>query len=150
VYEQTNSWTLGYNLFADVWLGTNLVDSSVGSGVCWCDVFADNFQVYDGQSRFIDNITLTLGFSNFGMPVDNLLSDTNIAVSSWYFYQVYIHLVDVVLGWNLFVAAMTPDGDLRSHLISGVHNRTSFNVSAGVFPLDYDSVDGSTILGAAR
>ena len=29
-YGQTNSWTLGYNLFADVWLGTNLVESSVG------------------------------------------------------------------------------------------------------------------------
>jgi hypothetical protein len=88
VYEQTDSWTLGYNLFADVWLGTNLVDSSVGSGVCWCDVFADNFQVYDGQSSFIDNITLTSGFSNFGMPVDNLLSDTTTAVSSWCFYHV--------------------------------------------------------------
>ena len=48
------------------------------------------------------------------------------------------------------MAAMTPDGDLRSHLISRVHNRTSFNTSVGAFPLDYDSVDGSTILGAAR
>ena len=30
VYGQSSSWTLGYNLFADEWLGTNLVDSSVG------------------------------------------------------------------------------------------------------------------------
>ncbi|KAF8497614.1 hypothetical protein F5888DRAFT_1613618 [Russula emetica] len=29
-YGQNHSWTLGYNLFADVWLGTNLVESSVG------------------------------------------------------------------------------------------------------------------------
>lgn len=29
VYGQAGSWTLGYNLFADAWLGTNLVDSSV-------------------------------------------------------------------------------------------------------------------------
>ena len=34
VYGQSNSWTLGYNLFADVWLGTNLVDSSVGFRAC--------------------------------------------------------------------------------------------------------------------
>ena len=88
MYEQANSWTLGYNLFADVWLGTNLVDPSVGDGVCWCDVFADNVQVYGAHSRFIDNMTLTSGFSNFGMPVDNLLSDTTTTVSSWCFYHV--------------------------------------------------------------
>ncbi len=29
-YGQANSWTLGYNLFADVWLGTGVVESSVG------------------------------------------------------------------------------------------------------------------------
>ena len=28
-YGQEESWTLGYNLFADVWLGTNVVESSV-------------------------------------------------------------------------------------------------------------------------
>ena len=33
-YGETSTWTLGYNLFADVWLGTNLVDSSVGVHVC--------------------------------------------------------------------------------------------------------------------
>ncbi|KAH9007398.1 hypothetical protein EDB84DRAFT_1426288 [Lactarius hengduanensis] len=41
-YEQVGSWTLGYNLFADVWLNTSVVESSV----------------YDGQSIFINN-TLT-------------------------------------------------------------------------------------------
>jgi hypothetical protein len=29
-YGQEDSWTLGYNLFADVWLGTNVVETSVG------------------------------------------------------------------------------------------------------------------------
>ena len=28
-YGQMDSWTLGYNLFADVWLGTDVVDSFV-------------------------------------------------------------------------------------------------------------------------
>ncbi|KAH9990995.1 hypothetical protein BJV74DRAFT_977866 [Russula compacta] len=117
VYGQADSWTLGYNLFADVWLGTNLVESSV----------------YNGQSIFIDNITSTSTFSNFGMPIDSLGSDTNTVVPSW----------------NLFVAGMTPDGDLRSRLISKVHNRASFNISAGVFPLKYDSTDGFTLGGVA-
>jgi len=80
VYGQTNSWTLGYNLFADVWLGTNLVEPSV----------------YNGHSNFIDNLVLTSNFSNFGMPVDNLSTDTTVAVSSW----------------SLFVAAMATNQDL--------------------------------------
>jgi len=67
------------------------------------------------------------------MPVDNLLSDTNSIVSSW----------------NLFVAAMTQNGELCSHLVSRVHNRASFNTSSDVFPLNYDSSHGSTIQGAA-
>ncbi|SRR6266404_4584506 len=56
----------------------------------------------------------------------------------------------MVLGWNLFVAAMTSNQDLRTNLISRVHNRASFNLSAGVFPFRYDSTHGSTILGGAR
>jgi len=67
------------------------------------------------------------------MPVNNLESDTNVAVSSW----------------DLFVAAMTSDQDLRTNLISRVHNRASYNKSAGVFPTEYNSTNGSTILGSA-
>ncbi|KAH9018064.1 hypothetical protein EDB85DRAFT_1874040 [Lactarius pseudohatsudake] len=117
-YGQTGSWTLGYNLFGDVWLNTSVVESSV----------------YDGQSSYIDNLTMTSTFANFGMPIDNLSSDTGVAVSSW----------------NLFVAAMTSNQDLRTNLISRVHNRASYNRSAGVFPIQYDSTYGSTILGGAR
>ncbi|KAI9433017.1 hypothetical protein H4582DRAFT_2188442 [Lactarius indigo] len=117
VYRQEGSWTLGYNLFADVWLDTGVVESSVSNG----------------QSSFIDNLALTSSFSNFGLPVDSLSGDTSITISSW----------------NLFVAAMSTDQDLRTNLISRVHNRASFNTSAGVFPLSYDSTHGSTILGGA-
>ncbi|KAI9513395.1 hypothetical protein F5148DRAFT_1278777 [Russula earlei] len=113
--QVANSWTLGYNLFADVWLGTGLVESSI----------------YNGHSSFIDNITLTSTFSNYGMPVDD--ADTNTAVSSW----------------NLFVAAITPNQDLRSQLISRVHNLASSNTSGGVFPLIYDSLHGVLVRGAA-
>jgi len=68
VYGQTNSWTLGYNLFADVWLGTELVEPPV----------------YARHSNFIDNLVSTSNFSTFGMPVDNAVpTDINIAVSSW-------------------------------------------------------------------
>ncbi|KAH8986917.1 hypothetical protein EDB83DRAFT_1167895 [Lactarius deliciosus] len=59
-YEQVGSWTLGYNLFADVWLNTSVVESPV----------------YGGQSTFINN-TLTSNFSNSGMPVDNLDTDAD-------------------------------------------------------------------------
>ncbi|KAH8977285.1 hypothetical protein EDB86DRAFT_3092613 [Lactarius hatsudake] len=44
---------------------------------------------------------------------------------------------------------MTSNPDLRTNLISRVHNRASFNASSGVFPLSYGSAEGSTILGAA-
>ena len=48
------------------------------------------------------------------------------------------------------MAAMTSDQSLRTDLISGVHNRASYNRSAGVFPTEYDSTFGSTIQGGAR
>jgi hypothetical protein len=90
-------------------------------------------------------------FSNFGMLVDNVLSDTSVAVSSWYFYHCQVLLTDSVLGWNLFTAAaMTTNENLRSLLISKVHNRASYNISAGVFPVEYGSADGSTLQGVAR
>ncbi|KAI0251855.1 hypothetical protein BJV78DRAFT_1125603 [Lactifluus subvellereus] len=66
VYGQTNSWTLGYNLFADIWLGTNLVEPSV----------------YETQSRFLDAFAVN-STNNFGLPVDTLGLDTSVAVSSW-------------------------------------------------------------------
>ncbi|KAF8263273.1 hypothetical protein EI94DRAFT_1598265 [Lactarius quietus] len=117
IYGLPNFWTLGYNLFADVWLGTSIVESSV----------------YSSQSGFIDNMTLSSSFSKYGMPVDNYNADTSTAASSW----------------TLFVAAMTSDQDLRTNLISRVHNRASYNTTAGVFPVFYDSSSGSIDQGGA-
>ena len=86
VYGQTNSWTLGYNLFADVWLDTELVESSVGYLEYSVLAVSEQFQVYAGHSNFIDNLMSTSNFSAYGMPVDNAVpTDTDIAVSSWYF-----------------------------------------------------------------
>ncbi|KAI0278702.1 hypothetical protein BGY98DRAFT_916704, partial [Russula aff. rugulosa BPL654] len=114
VYGQSDSWTLGYNLFADVWLDTNLVESSV----------------YDGHSSFMDNLVLTSNFSTFGMPIDNAVpTDTNIAVSSW----------------SSFVAAMTTNQGLRSELIERVYNRMAMYSLPGVFPVYYDSVNGTSV-----
>ncbi|KAH9027629.1 hypothetical protein EDB85DRAFT_2091843, partial [Lactarius pseudohatsudake] len=93
-YDQVGSWTLGYNLFADVWLNTSVVESSV----------------YDGQSTFINN-TLTLNFSNSGMPVDNLGTDADNP--------------GPLSSWSMFAAAMMPSQDQRTNLISRVHNRES-------------------------
>ncbi|KAH9011942.1 hypothetical protein EDB85DRAFT_1878028, partial [Lactarius pseudohatsudake] len=58
-YGNMSSWTLGYNLFADAWLNTSVVESSV----------------YDGQSRFLHNLSLDPGFA-YGMPIDNLSPKT--------------------------------------------------------------------------
>jgi hypothetical protein len=54
---------------------------------------------------------------------------------------------DAVPGWNLFVAAMTPNNDLRLDLIKRVHDRAllSGNQRLGAFPLQYNSKDGSDI-----
>ena len=63
-----------------------------------------------------------------------------------------MRLADALPAWNLFVAAMTPDNDLRSSLISRVHNRASLfgSEEMGAFPVRYRSVDGSDISGMAR
>ncbi|KAH9009217.1 hypothetical protein EDB83DRAFT_2300895, partial [Lactarius deliciosus] len=93
-YQQVDSWTIGYNLFADIWLNTSVVESPV----------------YDGQSTFINN-TLTLNFSNSGMPVDNLDTDADNP--------------GPVSSWSMFAAAMMPNPDQRTNLISRVHKRES-------------------------
>ncbi|KAF8491815.1 hypothetical protein F5888DRAFT_1619594 [Russula emetica] len=118
VYGQSDSWTLGYNLFADVWLGTNLVESLV----------------YSGQSNFIYTLLSNPNFSNFGLPVDN--ADAN---------------ADLVIGWSLFVAAMTNDEPLRSELIVRVSDRSSnTSIPASVFSVYYDSANGTSLQGVAR
>lgn len=82
VYEQPASWTLGYNLFADIWLGTELIESSVGMDVLFFRPTLIILQIYDNQSSFINNLLLDTEISNFGLPVDNLSSSTSITVSS--------------------------------------------------------------------
>ena len=51
-------------------------------------------------------------------------------------------------GWNLFVAAMTSDNDLRSNLIERIYNRSHLFSTAGAFPLVYNSANGSDIQGS--
>ena len=98
------------------------------------------FQVFDGQSAFIDYLILTSTFTNFGMPVDNLGSDTNTVVSSWYSCTSDVVWANVVSGWDLFVAAMTSDQDLRTNLITRVHNQASNNLTTSY----------GTMIGGAR
>jgi len=145
-YGQANSWTLGYNLFADVWLGTNLVEPSVGVPVCLFRIVTHQSQLYNNHSSFIDNIAMT---SNFGMPTDN--TDTSTAVSSKYIHRILIISANATPGWNLFVAAMTQDQDLRSRLISSVHNVANLNITFYLFSPTYEPIHGfPTIPGAAR
>jgi hypothetical protein len=137
---------LGYNLFADVWLGTYLVDSSVGVLECPPTV-SDQFQVYNDHSNFIFNLLMNSDLGKFGLPIDNAVpTDTGVTVSSWYFYDSEILLPDFVIGWSLFAAAMTPNPGLRSELILRVYNR----VTSGAFPVYYDSGNGTSLGGIAR
>ena len=148
-YGQSNSWTLGYNLFADVWLQTNLVDSSVGVFRCSLLTASYQLQVYAGHSNFINNLVSNSNFSNYGMPIDS--ADTNVAVSSWCSYNSYILLPDLVIGWSLFVAAMTNDQGLRSELISRVSDRSTITTfPATVFSVYYDSASGTSLQGVDR
>ncbi|KAI9446170.1 hypothetical protein H4582DRAFT_2052271 [Lactarius indigo] len=84
-------------------------------------------QVYNGQSNFINNISLDLDFGNSGMPVDNIGSGAG-----------YLRPVS---SWSLFAAAMMPNQDQRTNLISKVHNRES------TYPL---TPFGQTVLGGPR
>jgi hypothetical protein len=89
-YGQIESWTSGYNLFADVWLGTKLVEPLVGVLECSLLAVSDRFQVYDGHSNFIYNV-VNSNLSNYGLPIDNAVpTDTSVAASSWYLYKFYI------------------------------------------------------------
>ena len=91
-YGQSNdSWTLGYNLFADVWLSIGLVELSVGVLECSLLAVSDPFQVLNGHCDFINNLVLNSNFSNYGMPIDNAVpTDTSAAASSWYLCDSYI------------------------------------------------------------
>ena len=65
-------------------------------------------------------------------------------------FQVLSSDPQAVLGWSLFVAAMTTNQGLRSGLISRVSNRASSTNTSGVFPVYYNSGDGTTEQGVAR
>jgi hypothetical protein len=153
-YGQSNdSWTLGYNLFADVWLGTNLVEQSVGVLECSLHAVSDQFQVYIGHSDFINNLVSNSNFSKYGMPIDNTVpTDTSVAASSRYLYDYYIlSLIPLSLGWSLFVAAMTPNQGLRSALISSVFNETILSPAGqSTFAVYYDTANGTPLQGAYR
>jgi hypothetical protein len=82
-YDQPSSWTLGYNLFADVWLGTKVVESSVGVHPLFFVSSLIIFQIYSNHASYINsNLLSDLNNSRFGLPVDS--SNTPTAVSSWY------------------------------------------------------------------
>jgi hypothetical protein len=64
---------------------------------------------------------------------------------------LFIYLADLVIGWSLFVAAMTNDEPLRSELIARVSDRSSnTSIPASVFSVYYDSANGTSLQGVAR
>ena len=60
-------------------------------------------------------------------------------------------LADLVIGWCLFVVAITNDERLRSELTAKVSDRSSdTTIPANVFPVYYDSANGTSLQGVAR
>jgi hypothetical protein len=51
-YDVDGTWTLGYNLFADVWLRTNVVESSVR-------IHVDSFCLVSSLFRYIAAIAIS-------------------------------------------------------------------------------------------
>ena len=77
-----------------------------------------HFQVYDGQSSFINNMMLNSNISsNFGLPVDNISTDTTVAVSSRYFYKSW-SLVDGLYSRLEFIRSCY---DYKSRLALAAH-----------------------------
>jgi hypothetical protein len=57
----------------------------------------------------------------------------------------------LVIGWSIFVAAMTTNSGLQSELILRVYNATFVDLNTSwVFPVYYDSSDGTALQGIAR
>ncbi|THH08873.1 hypothetical protein EW146_g8851 [Bondarzewia mesenterica] len=70
-YGDTSSFTFGYNLFADRWLKTNIVNSTV----------------YNAQTNLIK---ANLGQTQFGLPIDSSKTLSGDVVSSWNLFQAAI------------------------------------------------------------
>ncbi|KAI0309520.1 hypothetical protein OF83DRAFT_1071921 [Amylostereum chailletii] len=64
-YGHQSTWSLGYNLFADRWLGTDVVNSTI----------------FAAQGSSLQNLLQTSGSTNFGLGVDS--TSTTIVTSSW-------------------------------------------------------------------
>jgi hypothetical protein len=79
-----------------------------------------------------------------------VLPQNPVGISVYWTFDT--HWADALPGWNLFVAAMTPNNDLCLNRIGRVHNRASLfgNQSLGIFPLRYDSTNGSDMSGMAK
>lgn len=60
-------------------------------------------------------------------------------------------MADLVIGWSLFVVAITNDERLRSELTARVSDRFSnITIPANVFSVNYDSANGTSLQGVAR
>ena len=107
-------------------------------------------QVYDNQSNFLANIlnaSYATPYSNgtmlpFSFGSSSFFLNRGLTVTSLYSFVFFFGttFVNAALGWYLFVAAMTPNGTLRSDLIKNIHDLALLygNYSGiGAFPHGY-------------
>ncbi|KAI0759823.1 hypothetical protein BD413DRAFT_495995 [Trametes elegans] len=116
-YGSQQSWALMYNLYADLLLGTNLVNQTSPSTHVMC------------QTAFYKTLLSsgTCSVPVFGLAID---SETDQMASA---------------AWTLFTAAIVQDNSARDILINSVWARATSNVTAGVFPSEYDPNTGSIV-----
>ncbi|KAI0292867.1 hypothetical protein BC826DRAFT_402854 [Russula brevipes] len=117
-YDAEGSWSLGYNLFADKWLETNIVEQSI----------------FDGQSNFLKNLTGTSTVYKFGLPSDyypNVTEDTTVSAQNMFAAAM---TSDDELR-SILIARLNNRANLNN--TSGV----------GAFPLLYDGNNGSGVEG---
>jgi len=82
IYGNLHSWTIGYNLFADKWLGTEVVEASV---CMYISSFSPLIilQVYDGHSSFLLNNIANVNTSlSFVLPIESYGPEIVTTVSS--------------------------------------------------------------------
>jgi len=91
--------------------------------------------IFDGQSNFLKTLTAASTDYKFGLPFEYYPNGPSSKAT-----MGMVVVGDTRSDCNMFAAAMTPDDELRSILITRLNNRANLNYTSGVgaFPLFCD------------
>ncbi|EIM89463.1 uncharacterized protein STEHIDRAFT_52330 [Stereum hirsutum FP-91666 SS1] len=162
-YGQSSSWTLGDNIFFDLWLQTGLVEESVRISLrhfhCGYNsrkpsyLVLFHFKILDAQTQLYSTL-IGSGSFQYGLPADSSSLDriaSGMSGHSCYLIQKNRHNSINFLGWNLRAAAISANQTIAQSLISTIRSH-SLSPSIGVglfFPTVYNITSGESF-GASR